>query len=149
MRIPSRRMPLAPEPSVIPSRIVAGCLIMALTTFGVLSWFNPPLLMAAVLLGSIGVATALISKAGQQRIDRMASERRGESICTFARALDYRTIDTWIIRATHEELRKAWPDLPIRPTDRLRRRPAPRRGGVGRTRRHRGAPLGAANRRDR
>ena len=51
----------------------------------------------------------------------VARERRGESICTFVRALDYRRLDTQVIRAVYErlqvEFRFVCPAFPIRPSD--------------------------------
>lgn len=53
----------------------------------------------------------------------MARERLGDSICTFARAFDYRKIDTRIIRAVHEEMQHHFEgevkSFPIRASDRF------------------------------
>lgn len=45
-------------------------------------------------------------------------QRKGESICTFARGFDFRKLDTWILRAVYEELAV---QAPIRPCDHLER----------------------------
>ncbi len=53
----------------------------------------------------------------------LANERENEDIGSFARSLDYRTIDTWAIRAVYEELNDEIycneNNLPIRASDRL------------------------------
>jgi len=52
----------------------------------------------------------------RRRDRRTAETRRGESICTFARSFDCRTVDTWIVRATYDELSYAFP---VRASDRF------------------------------
>jgi hypothetical protein len=54
---------------------------------------------------------------------RLAASRPRESIGSFAFALDFRNIDTWVIRAVYEELQE-WVStrklvVPVRPSDRL------------------------------
>jgi hypothetical protein len=57
------------------------------------------------------------------RLIRRVEERPGESICTFVRAIDYRRVDTCIIRAVYEEiahyLATECPNFPLRPNDGL------------------------------
>lgn len=59
----------------------------------------------------------------KKRLMRLADERSEESICTFARAFDYRRLDTKVIRAVYEELQKYFGflkrSLPFRPSDRF------------------------------
>lgn len=56
----------------------------------------------------------------QRRLRRLALRRREESICTFVRALDYRNLDTRIIRAVYEELQEyVGTPVPLRPLDRF------------------------------
>jgi len=49
--------------------------------------------------------------------------RDGESICNFARSFNARHIDTWVIRATHQEiqhvLKSYVPHFPVRASDSL------------------------------
>jgi hypothetical protein len=56
---------------------------------------------------------------GGDPLRRIASERMGEDIGTFARAFDRRTepFDPWVVRATWEALQ--FVGIPLRPTDRL------------------------------
>jgi len=62
----------------------------------------------------------------QPRIERyfetLCRERKGLSICEFAREFDTRVIDTWIIRAVYEQLQEALPTkqmVPISARDHL------------------------------
>lgn len=53
-----------------------------------------------------------------RRQQRIASQRSGESICTFARQFDCRATDTWILRAVFEYL-SSLVRFPIRADDRM------------------------------
>jgi hypothetical protein len=56
----------------------------------------------------------------QQRLHRLAAERQGKSICRFARSLDYRRLDTKIIRAVYEGFQDyLGPSFPLRASDDL------------------------------
>jgi hypothetical protein len=61
---------------------------------------------------------ALLSRRDAIRCNRIAAARRGESLCTFTRALDLRRLDPWVVRAVYEELKDATA-FPLRPTDNL------------------------------
>ena len=53
-----------------------------------------------------------------RRLRRLADERRGETICHFPRSLDYRRLDTKIIRAVYEGFqRHLGTSFPIRAPD--------------------------------
>jgi hypothetical protein len=54
---------------------------------------------------------------GDHKDKQIAEARSGEGICEFARAFDRHHVDTWIIRATYQQLALAYP---VRPTDNLR-----------------------------
>ena len=65
----------------------------------------------------------LASALATRRMRALAAQRAGESICTFARAFDRRTVDPWVIRATYEEV-APWTNfrggmLPLRASDRF------------------------------
>ena len=72
---------------------------------------------AMVVLGAIGHMTHTRS------VRRLAAQRPGESICTFARAFDLRRVDAAIVRAVYEELQHYFIDVtpvfPVRPSDRF------------------------------
>jgi len=76
-----------------------------------------------IVIGAIVVLTVVEGTLQNRRLSRLAIERQGESICTFARSFDYRAIDTWILRAVFEEL-QPWCKsgkrvLPLRAADDL------------------------------
>ncbi|WP_308366979.1 MULTISPECIES: hypothetical protein [unclassified Microbulbifer] len=83
-----------------------------------------PIYLAAIL----GVALLIVvwSKFEQPKIDRyfqsLGKERIGISICEFSREFDTRSVDTWAIRATYEQLQAALPTthkIPIKASDNL------------------------------
>jgi hypothetical protein len=59
----------------------------------------------------------------RKKLRKIANDRHEQSICTFARSFDCHQVDTWIIRATYEELQKHlnpdFPNFPIQKTDSL------------------------------
>jgi len=75
------------------------------------------------IVAGLVAAGFLESTLRERRMRALAAERRGESICTFARAFDRHAVDPWVIRATYEEL-TPWANfrggsLPLRASDRL------------------------------
>lgn len=119
MRPASRFMPPVQSPRPLPW---LGRVFLAMAACGLLwiVWAHP------VAVGAAAVALwALAAAAGHihaQRFTRMALQRPGESLCQFARALDCRTVDTWVVRAVYEELQRYLPGavpLPLRITDHL------------------------------
>jgi hypothetical protein len=73
-------------------------------TFAALSWLN--------------------QRSIRNHLHALAASRTSESICTFARAVDCRSLDTWIVRAVYEEIQAHLPSdcakFPIRWEDRLK-----------------------------
>jgi hypothetical protein len=121
-RVPSRRMPPRRELySDGPDGNAVSLVLCVLFVGGLLYWgWHQPLGVLA-LLGLIAVV--VISVLVQTRFDnrrqrRLAANRAGESLCTFARSFHYRKIDTWIIRAVYEQI-QAEVQFPIRPSDRF------------------------------
>jgi hypothetical protein len=56
----------------------------------------------------------------RRRCRALIAARAGESICTFARSFDVRSVDTWVIRAVYEDIQQYLGlPVPIRPTDNL------------------------------
>jgi len=117
MRKPSRTMPPSPSSSVTTDGGWLMFLCVAAVS-GAVSYFLPFVL---VPLGVFAVVNAVMTSYENDRLARLAADRQGESICTFARSFDYRAIDTWVIRAVFEELqpfcRFDARTLPLRPTD--------------------------------
>lgn len=63
---------------------------------------------------------AILSRLEARRRHRIATERKGESVCSFARAIDMRRLDPWIVRAVYEEVHDT-AGFPLRPSDTLLR----------------------------
>lgn len=112
-RIPSNRMP-----AYVARRtgVVGWLLLVALgAAFIYLCISTPAFIGLTLIIATIGWVLNAVEKRRQQR---MAAERREESICSFVRTFDCRTTDTWIIRAVFEEI-TAYVRFPIRADDRL------------------------------
>jgi hypothetical protein len=81
------------------------------------------LLGVAALLGLFAIAHHQ-AKRDEVKLHALASARSGQSICEFTRDFDYRSVDTWIIRAVYEQLQSQLthihPAFPIRADDRLK-----------------------------
>jgi hypothetical protein len=73
------------------------------------------------LLRVLVAVFALMDLINTRRLRRLARERLGDSICSFARSLDYRRLDTKVIRAVYEgmqdNLARVCPAFPVRPSD--------------------------------
>lgn len=93
--------------------------------------YFPPIFLGVIgVILNVSVAIGVVSfvcLAGtiddRRRMGLLADERRGESICSFARSFDYRSVDTWVIRAVFEEL-QPWCRfgsgvMPLRANDQL------------------------------
>ncbi len=118
MRTFSRWMP----PAATPSRSAQiGCLASLVAAAVWLTARYPWLPVAA--LAFLAVAD-LRDRPHRERLRRMADERVGESLCTFARAFPRGQRHPWILRAAYEELQPHCAvsnhHLPLRPSDRWR-----------------------------
>lgn len=124
MKTPSRRMPQAMPVRSGPLRRALGWamlsgLIALLAYFLWHVWQRSTLLGAALALYFL--AAPLSSHRQKCHLRKLAAERAGESLCTFARAFDCRHVDTWVIRAVYEQVAShlAMPGFPLRPQDNL------------------------------
>jgi hypothetical protein len=117
----SRFMPpvTARPPLGWPARCMLATVAAAL--LGVL-WVHPFAVGGSAL--ALGSLVAALSRREALRLARMAQNRAGESICHFARSIDCRRVDTWVVRAVYEELQRRLPGtvaVPLRVTDHLER----------------------------
>lgn len=123
MSRPSRLMPpWSPRPVYWPLRLVGYFLAAALVGWYVwLIWRWP--LATTVMSALLVVATVVYNVRERRRLAVLAGLRPDESICSFARALPIRDLDTWVVRATFEELQAHLQGLhvafPLRPSDGL------------------------------
>lgn len=114
-RVPSNQMP---EP---PSRSTPwwGWIVLLFLGGGFfVATFPAGLIITAVLAVGVTIWTLIADRGEPERLKRLAADRREESICTFVRSFDFRSLDTWILRAVYEEV-GAWTAYggPIRPGD--------------------------------
>lgn len=79
-----------------------------------------PLFILLTALLTIVAGSIVINILENRRLRWLADERPGETICHFARSLDYRRLDTRIIRAVHEGFQfYLGPGFPVRASDDL------------------------------
>lgn len=121
MRRFSRWMPTA---SAIRTEAASpgGLLLLAAIVGGVLAGIvfssSFRIILASVI--ALGVVFHLLE---MRRLRRLAAERAGEGLCTFARSFSRPGLDPWVVRATYEELTpwvavgETW--VPLRASDRL------------------------------
>ena len=104
--------PLEAEPWPLRSKLAVGALGVGAVAFAVAL---PPVPIGLTAL------YALADLSLRRRFKRMRADRSGESICTFARAFDRRTVDPWIVRAVWDDLQTyastGGRDFPIRASD--------------------------------
>jgi hypothetical protein len=101
-------------------------ILPALLCVGAGYWFNTRAIHERVLAVCLaGVLWAWIEYDRARlrgHLQKLARARRGETICGFARSFNPRAVDTWIIRATYEEVQSAlayYDDIPLHATDSL------------------------------
>lgn len=93
-------MPPAKRPSAIRQGFAIAVLAALLALLAWTSW------VAAVAFVALVSGLAWV---GSVAARRTAAERRGDSICTFARALDRREVDPWVVRAVYEHYSESFP----------------------------------------
>jgi hypothetical protein len=105
MKRPSRLMPAYEPERISTGKKVAAYsfLIIMLVVLIYAGWNRPLVLAVLVALAGYGVFS---SWKHRRKLMKLAEYRENESICTFAKAFGRKQVDTWIIRAVHEELQK-------------------------------------------
>jgi acyl carrier protein len=121
MRAPSRLIPPRSEKDIswvwLLGALLAG--------FGYFVYFssNTARYVTALLILAFCVSVAVINKREKRRVEGICSTRDEESICTFARSFSTRHVDTWVIRAAHQEIQQLMksyiPAFPVRASDSL------------------------------
>lgn len=127
MRKPSRTMPPAPSNFTSSSWIAnVGCALFVGALLVALVCTYP--LIALPSLGALVIFLVVFTVDARirngRRFKELASERQGESICSFARAFDCGSVDTWVIRAVYDAMQPYCCEfgrnkLPLRPDDEL------------------------------
>ena len=110
-------------PEYIPKKASPIALAILLCVFVLVSILSPIFLVIVV---GISILIGVWSYFEQPKIDRyfenLFSERKHLSICDFAREFNSKEVDTWIIRATYEQLQKSLGTnqlIPIKSSDHL------------------------------
>ena len=112
--------PVAVRP---PLRWPARCFLAVMAVAFMAVFWTHSVAVGGSLL-ALGSLVAVLSRREALRLARMAQSRAGESICQFARSIDCRRVDTWVVRAVYEELQRslsAVVAVPLRLTDNLQR----------------------------
>ena len=124
MRVPSRYMPTYKETLTMESHIVPYIFLFVLVGWLVYTiWKEPYLgLFISGMILVIFLISSMVGSSLSNTMEKLIKERSNEDIGTFTRSLNYRNIDTWIIRAVYEEISNELgydKPLPIRPSDNL------------------------------
>ncbi len=118
MRKPSRFMPKYEPKQMGPFSWLFFVSILIL--FGYLVYKHP---LVIVLLPVVYIASIISTKSHKSKLSKLALGRENEDIGTFAKAFNYREIDTWVIRAVYEQiqdyLKEDYPNFPLRPDDKV------------------------------
>lgn len=116
MNAPSRRMP-----PLQPSRKLSltVCLLWLALLGLSFVWLPPNAALSWITIGSFSLL-ALVTVFQRLWFLRVKRKRKGESLCTFSRALPAKGHDTWVVRATYEEIFQQV-EAPIRPSDNVAR----------------------------
>ena len=83
---------------------------------------HEPILFVAFLVAGLAVVSATATLNTNKRFAKLRDAREGKSICTFARSLNPRQTDTWILRGVYEGLQATIPvrdfrTFPVLPSD--------------------------------
>ena len=106
MRLPSRSMP--PRNSESMGYTALLFLIVLALGFGYFLYSASTLARCMIAIACCAVCChgAAVTRREKRRYEALARSRQGVSICEFARSFDTRQTDTWIIRATYQELQQ-------------------------------------------
>lgn len=122
MRRASRFMPKAQRPAMPwRGRIVMAVAALALLCSLLLALWAYPITVCSIAV-AIWALVVIEERRQSKRLVQRVQARSGESICQFARAIDCRQVDTWVVRSVYEELQRYYSAkwaLPLRATDRL------------------------------
>ena len=120
-RTMSKADEVAPEQPWTPASVLLVAAICA-ALLGFVVWLALDLTRLGFAVGFLALLTALGAWGSYQR-RRLAASRPDQSICSFARDFDRRSVDPWVIRAVWEQLQdylvtKRGP-FPVRAVDRF------------------------------
>lgn len=123
MRLPSRLLP--PRHSESMGHAAVLFLTVLALVFGYFLYSASTFARCLIAIACCAACCygAAVTKREKRRYEALARSRQGVSICEFARSFDARQTDTWIIRATYQELQQ-WlqpyvTTFPVRASDML------------------------------
>ena len=80
-----------------------GWLLLGVFVCGLLWWiWEEPIILLFLVV--ISIMIVIEQRNRRIKIAKLSQERKELSICEFARSFDYRSIDTWAIRAVYETI---------------------------------------------
>jgi hypothetical protein len=94
----------APEPIRFWKKALAYSFLALMLVVLVYAICSQPWILCA--LAGLRAFGAYSNRKHNTKLKKLADARKSEGICTFARSFDRRHVDTWIIRAVHEELQQ-------------------------------------------
>lgn len=126
MRAPSRQMPVWPVQPASPA-LKWGCLLAPVFMAGIAAWVQPlgTAIFVGIIVPLVTLGTAAARRQRRELAVKLRAARKGDALCRFARDFDCRKVDTWLVRATFEEVQGAWHGVgggpvPLRAGDRWR-----------------------------
>lgn len=90
---------VARRPTSLGAWVVLAVLFAA---FAYLLWVHPIAVLG--FFGFFAVISVIEAKRTKAHLSKLAVQRAGESICTFAREANCRVNDTWVVRAVYEQV---------------------------------------------
>lgn len=106
-----------------PLSLVAWALLLGFVLWLLYVLWQHPLVTVACI-GVFAVMFSFHRRSIGKHLQTIAADRADESICTFARAENCRSLDTWVVRAVYEEIQghlaSECSGFPLRWTDRLK-----------------------------
>jgi hypothetical protein len=116
----SRHMPPAPTYPIIGWPVLT---VLAVGLITVAFIYPIPILLFFLFVSVVTLIGSIASRIDTRRKLALAASRRCNPLCAFARSLNLRSVDPWVVRAAFEELQPYFPEesrpFPILPTDRL------------------------------
>lgn len=106
MRLPSRLLPPRHRESLDHAAVLFLTILAVGFGYFLYSASTFARCMIAMACCAVWCHGAAVTKREKRRYEALARSREGVSICQFARSFDLRQTDTWIIRATYQELQQ-------------------------------------------
>jgi hypothetical protein len=124
MKKSSRSMPRYVAPQVGLFRTLFGLVLLVLLFVYLVFFAALVPFVFLTFIASAFVISVYKNRADRARLEKIAMLRSDQDIGTFAKSFDFRSVDTWVIRAVYEQLQNYLasfvPKFPISAEDRLK-----------------------------